>query len=193
MAQGVDCVEIVLKNGGWDGMGHKQFIEYDPHAVASRVCEMAKELVTDDAGLVFRGGNLMGIVQRETANFRFLGKWIDLRLGDKAPPMILADDDRNQIGAWSFNVARAILHAIQLGRVVEQMNIDAAQRARLVTQVQDAKAQGLEFPTPPIPAPPPGMSALQFMQQLGRIDPAWVPATPSTDQVAPQMYPVNAF
>lgn len=180
-----DYVEITLRNGGWDGLTSKQFTESDAHAVASRVVELAKELVLADAGVTFRCGNMMAILQRETQKFCFLVTWIDFRFGnEQGKPIAMPDDESNQIGAWAFNVARVQLHALQLDRQVQRMAMESEQHAQMKLQVEQAREQGFQAASPPLPAPPQGMSAMEFMRQSGRLNEEWFPATPSTTQMA---------
>lgn len=196
MTQNPDYIEISLKNGGWDGTRVHTYSESDAHAVATRVVNLAKELVLADAGLVFRSGHMMAVVQRETQQFRFMGTWIDFRFGNRqGVPIIMADDERNQIGEWAFGVARVQLHSMQLERQVNQMSKESEERAKIKAQIEEANEQGAGYTVPPIPGPPPGMSAMQFMQASGRLDPAWIPIAPSAEQVAatPRSFPVGVF
>ena len=182
-----DYIEITLRNGGWDGLTSKQYTESDTHAVASRVVELAKDLVLADAGVTFRCGHMMAILQRETRKFCFLVTWIDYRFGnEQGSPIAMADDDRNQVGQWAFNVARVQLHAMQLDRQVQRMALESEQHAQMKLQIEHAKEQGFQAAAPPLPAPPQGVSAMEFMRQNGRLNEEWFPSTPSTHQQMPE-------
>jgi hypothetical protein len=115
-------ITVTLRNGGWDGQSSGQWVETNPHMVATRVASCVSSLVLADAGVTISSSYMLAIIQREPVSFSFAALWKDLRFRNAIDIKgLLFPDDGVAILEWALNAATMFLRCFEQDAAVKRL------------------------------------------------------------------------